>query len=149
MDTYHWTKIGVRKDLLLARSSGVYNSLHSQTCHRPHLGQPHKLQLEQLPEYTSVSAMVKLQSRPTGFRHQDPLPRTHIHPCHDASADPKRKRNLHNYLIGEIAKTAENGDIARAPMLAATNTNPSLCSLGACLTLNTRYVSLAYHVHWL
>jgi len=43
MDSYQWAKIaqiGVRQDLLLAQSGGVYNTLHYQTCPRPSLGQP-------------------------------------------------------------------------------------------------------------
>ena len=45
MDNYHWTKIGVRKDLLLAQSSGVDSSLQSYTCHRPPLRQSSKVSL--------------------------------------------------------------------------------------------------------
>jgi hypothetical protein len=144
-ETAQWTTIGVRKDLLITQSSGVHNSLHSQTCHRPHLGPTHKLQLEQLPEYTSVSTMVKLQSRPTGFRpqtfrcRQDPLLRI-LHQCHNAYVAPKIRRYIG--LIGEIAATVENGAIVRAPTPAASHTLPSLCSLDRCFALHTCFVSI-------
>ena len=45
MDSCQWAKTGVRKDLLLAQSSGVNNSLQSYTCHRPPLRQSSKLSL--------------------------------------------------------------------------------------------------------